>query len=192
MKRVIVLITVLALLPASFAWAFDFSADMVNTAQGRSFNGKIYVSNDKVRMNAAGTSTITRMDKKVAWVLMPGQNMYMEQPLSLENVAGATEKVPGELSRTLIGPDTIDGKAVNKYRVTYTSKDGESSMLQWIDPAINIPVKTAAEDGSWSVEYKNITVGAQPDSVFDLPAGYKKFVMPDMKEMMRSMQQANK
>ena len=179
MKKVMTLITVLVLLPATFAWAFDFSADVVSTAQGQVLKGKICVSNDKVRMDVAGVSTITRMDKGVVWVLMPSQNMYMEQPLSLESVAGTAEKMPGELSRTLIGPDTVGGKTVNKYRVLYTSKQGESSMLQWIDPAINIPVKTAAEDGSWSVEYRNITVGAQPDSIFDLPDGYKKFVLEE-------------
>ena len=188
MKKIIPLIKILILLSASFAWAFDFSADTVSTSQGQVSKGKIYVSNDKVRMDTPGASTITRMDKKVAWILMPDQNMYMEQPLSLENVAAA-EKVPGELSRTLVGLDTVDGKTVNKYRVTYTSSAGESSMLQWVDSAMNIPVKTAAEDGSWSVEYRNITMGAQPDSVFELPTGYKKFAMPDMKEMMRSAQQ---
>lgn len=184
----IVLAAVLLLVPGSFAWAFDFSADVVSAAQGQSFKGKIYVSNDKVRMDAAGSSTITRMDKQVAWVLMPAQNMYMEQPLNLESVAATAEKAPGELSRTLVGSDTVDGKAVKKYLIRYKTMQGESTMLQWIDPAINIPVKTAAEDGSWSMEYRNISVGAQPDSVFEVPAGYKKFAMPDVKEMMRSMQ----
>ena len=189
MKKVLVLVIAFILLPAGFVWALDFSADVISTTQGLSFEGKIYVSNEKVRMDTAGTSTITRMDKRVAWILMPSQNMYMEQPLSLEDVAGTTEKVPGELSRTLIGPETINSRRVNKYRVLYTSKMGDSSMLQWVDPETNIPVKTAAEDGSWSVEYKNINAGAQPDSIFELPAGYKKFAMPDMNEMMRAVQE---
>jgi hypothetical protein len=184
MKKVLILMTIAIIGFASAVSAFDFSADVVSTAKGNSFTGKIYVSNDKIRMEAAGVTTITRMDKKVAWIIMPAQNMYMEQPMDPDSVAGAAEKMPGELSRTLIGPDTADGKPVDKYRVTYTSKQGETSILQWIDPAINIPLKTAAEDGSWTVEYKNLTVGAQPDDLFNVPAEYNKFMMPDMKEMM--------
>ena len=96
MKKATALVIAIMLLPAGLAWALDFSADVISTTQGQSFKGKIYVSDEKVRMDTAGTSTITRMDKKVAWILMPSQNMYMEQPLSLEDVVGTAEKVPGE------------------------------------------------------------------------------------------------
>ena len=38
--------------------------------------------------------------------------------------------------------------------------------------------KTAAVDGSFTQEYKNIKIGGQPDSLFEVPAGYKKMTMP--------------
>lgn len=169
-------------------WAFDFSADVVSAAEGHSFTGKMYVSGDKTRMDAAGAVTITRIDKNVAWVIMPGQNMYMEQPLDPQSVAGAAEKMPGEIERVLIGPDTVDGKATSKYRIRYVSREGEAVVLQWIDPRTGIPVKTAAEDGSWSMEYKNLKVEKQDDGLFEIPAGYQKFVMPNMQDMMNAAQ----
>lgn len=190
MRKTILLAVVIFLGCASAAWAFDFSADVVSTANGRVFNSKIYVSNDKVRMEAVGTTTISRMDKKVVWVIMPQQNMYMEQMMNPDKIPSATEKMPGEIERKLLGTDTVDGKAVEKYRVRYTSNGMEASVLQWIDPKTKIPLKTASEDGRWVTEYKNLVVGPQPEGLFNVPAGYKKFAMPDTKEMMRAAQQA--
>ena len=49
------------------------------------------------------------------------------------------------------------------------------TVFQWIIPRSNFPVKSAAADGSWTLEYKNIKSGKQPASLFKIPAGYKKF-----------------
>lgn len=174
MKRLIFMMTVLALVSiAGAAWALEFSADMVNTAEGRSFAGKIFVSNEKIRMEMAGATTITRMDKKVVWVIMPEQKMYMEQTFDPEKAAGATEKMPGEIKRKLIGQDNVSGRAASKYRVVYTSKVGEAAVLQWVDKASGIPVKTTSEDGSWAEEYRNLSVGAQDASLFEVPPGLR-------------------
>ena len=48
-----------------------------------------------------------------------------------------------------------------------------------VTPAV-APVKTAAADGSWTVEYKNIDRGSQADSLFEVPAGFQKTAMPGM------------
>jgi len=104
-------------------------------------------------------------------------------------VAAATEKVPGEVKRELVGPDVVDGRAVTKYRVVFTARAGEGSVLQWVDDASKIPLKTSAEDGSWSMEYKNLRIEQQDASLFEVPAGYKKFAMPNMAAMMRGAQQ---
>jgi hypothetical protein len=60
----------------------------------------------------------------------------------------------------------VDDKTINTY--------------QWMATDINFPVKTAAVDGSWSMEYKDIKLGSQPDSLFELPAGYQKMSIPSM------------
>jgi hypothetical protein len=157
------------------ASAEDFSADIVNTAGGMSFQGKIFVSKEKTRMEMPGAITIARMDKKIAWVLMPAQQMYMEQPINPATMA-TSEKVSGEIERKLIGSDIIEGRKADKYRVVYTDDSGKKwVMLQWFMSGLNIPVKSASEDASWSMEYKNIKRGAQPDALFEVPAGYKKF-----------------
>ena len=48
--------------------------------------GKIFVAEDKMRVESAGTVSITRLDKKVVWLLMPTEKMYMEQDIRLQNI----------------------------------------------------------------------------------------------------------
>jgi hypothetical protein len=170
-----------ALLVISFfawlSWAEDFSADMIVTSGSNVSEGKIFVAKDKVRIEAPGSVLITRMDTRLTWVLMPEQKMYLEQPFNPKDMIGASDKIPGEVERKLIGPDTVDGKAANKYRVVYvdTEGGGQSVVLQWITTDSNIPVKTVAEDESWAMEYRNVKMGAQGGSLFEIPSGYQKF-----------------
>lgn len=176
-------------LMAGNAAALQFSADVVNTARGSgSFNGKAYAADDKFRMEMAGMITITRMDKGVMWVIVPDQNLVMEQPIDMSKVIGATEKMPGEVERTLLGPETVGGRAANKYRIVYTDKGARATVIQWIDTASGIPLKTSSEDGSWTVEYRNLVVGSPDPSLFEIPAQYSRMQMPNMADMMRAAQ----
>jgi len=175
-KKAFLLFSVLVLcLSSRVCRAEDFSADLATANQDKAVEGKIFVTQSKTRMEMGETVIITRVDKKVAWVLIPEQKMYMEQPLNPRDVIGSTMDMPGEVERKLLGPDTVDGKSVDKYRVVYAEQGKNSVVYQWIDPRLKIPIKTVAEDGSWSMEYKNINTGAQPDSLFELPEGYQKF-----------------
>jgi hypothetical protein len=64
-------------------------------------------------------------------------------------------------------------------------------VLTWIAKGLNIPIKTAAEDGSWSMEYKNIQAGKQPDSLFEVPEGFTKFSYnaPSLSNMKKMLMQ---
>jgi hypothetical protein len=186
--KVILLVTgFFAVVFASMANAADFSADMINTAGGKVFKGKIYMGNNKTRMETQESISITRMDKKVVWILMPKDKMYMEQVFDPSRAPVTSEKVEGEVERKLIGQEVIDGKKADKYKVVYTDKRKKESMFQWISPGIAMPVKMAAVDNSWSTEYKNIKTGKQSDALFEIPAGYQKFSMgmPSMKDMFK-------
>ena len=170
--------------------AMDFSADMVTTSEGMTTNTKVFVSADKSRMETPQSVTISRMDKKVVWILMPEQKMYMEQAFDPSKVMASSEKVEGEIERMPLGKDTVNGKITDKYKVTYQIGGNKDEMFQWIESGSNLPVKSAAVDGSWSVEYRNIKTGPQPDSLFEIPADYKKFSMdmPDMGDMMKEIE----
>jgi len=163
----------------------DFSANLVSRVGGRTQNGsgKIYFSKDKWRMDITAygqkSISIVRADKNVMWLLMPKEKMYMERKLEPDQLVGMSKKLPGEVERKKVGSEKVSGLACDKYKITYKLTGGKATdvVYQWISKD-GIPVKSAAPDGSWYTMYRNIKVGKQPASLFELPAGYTKFEMP--------------
>ncbi len=173
-------------LSAAVVYAEDFSADMVSSTPEGSFTAKLYVSGDKSRTEMPEATTISRMDKKIVWMLIPAEKMYMEQPIPPHTAASLQEKVAGEIERTAEGNETVNGRGTTKYRVTFEAGGKRESVFQWIDEAAHIPVKTAAIDGSWSSEFRNMRSGPQDPALFEIPDGYRKMSlgMPDMRGTM--------
>lgn len=204
MKKVLALLGVglLGLSLALPALAAEFSADVVRTAMGRQSSGKIYVKDNKVRMEGMRGPmgpgyTIVRQDRKVLWMVSPEQKAYMElsmenqghgpgqQALSAERISG--DKMPGEISRKELGRETLDGHPCVKSEITYQIGDQTHTIHQWMAQDIKMPIKTAAADGSWSVEYKNINKGPVSDSLFEVPGDYQKSQMPSIPAMGQGM-----
>jgi len=164
--------------------AKEMSVTVMSSSGGHTNQSKLYMKADKVRMEnemAGGSYTIVRRDLKKVWMVMPPSKSYMEMDEGKkEDAAIPEDKVKGEVSRKVIGSETIDGHPCTKYEVTVKVNDKTMNTYQWMATDINFPVKTAAVDGSWSMEYKDIKLGSQPDSLFELPAGYQKMSMPSM------------
>ena len=165
--------------------AIEFSADMVSTAHGRSTTSKIFAKDQMFRMESKGAPTysIVRGDKHVAWLVIPDQKSYMETKSNPSQEPRAEEKVRGEISRQLLGTETVDGHPTQKYEITYMDGDKPEKMHQWMATDIKLPVKMAAVDGVWTIEYKNIKMGSQPASLFETPSGYRKIEVPSTPAM---------
>jgi hypothetical protein len=166
---------------SGMALAFEFSADTIMTAKGMQTKGKIYFKADRFRMDTKTPEEmimITRIDKKIIWNIMPAEKMYMEIPFNLQNKPMVEEKFEGEIERKHVGNETIDGHPTKKDLITYKSGNKKEQVYQWWATDINFGVKTAAIDGSWIQEFKNIKIESQPNSLFELPAGYQKLQMP--------------
>jgi hypothetical protein len=165
----------------SAAIGLEFSADVINTAKGQVATSKIYMKNKKMRWDshASNNYNIVRQDLNTSWIIMPKQKSYMEMKSNkAEQIP--QEKVKGEIFRKLIGSESIDGHPTKKYEVTYNDGKQVLKSYQWIATDLNFPISMAAIDGSWSMEYKNVKIGNQADSLFEVPAGYKKMAMPGM------------
>jgi hypothetical protein len=173
-------VTFVCLVVAGYALALEFSADMISKSKGQAMQGKIYVKNDRSRMEMQGTPhyTIARHDLRKTWVVMPGQKTYMETVYKESERPG--EKVQGEISRKVVGAERVDGHPATKYEVTFKQGKNVMKSYQWIATDINFPIKTAAVDGSWEMEYRNIRMGSPSASLFEVPAGFKKMTMPAM------------
>ena len=166
---------------ASFAQ--EFSGDVVSIFKGQSTTSKMYFEKDKWRMESefkgAKSVSIIRKDKKLMWNLMPDQKMYMEMAIPEQQMTGVSKTVAGEISRKKIGNERVNGMPCDKFEISHKNKvSGKTEVLyQWLSRD-GIPVKTAAQDGSWSSELKNIKMGRSPKTLFEIPAGYTKQKMP--------------
>ncbi|MBI4799768.1 MAG: DUF4412 domain-containing protein [Desulfarculus sp.] len=191
MKKALALLglCLLTLALAGAAQAMEFSADVVRKGHMGENTSKVYIKGNKVRMdNQQGPMgpgyAIVRQDQKVMWMVNPAQKSYMEMPLQgmadLSQHPRGDEKLPGEISRKDLGREVIDGHPCVKYEITHQQAGQNFVIHQWLAQDLKLPVKTAAVDGSWSVEYRNIKKGPQPDSLFEAPAGFQKMTMPAM------------
>ena len=167
------------------AYALEFSADQITKSDGDTIASKIYMKDKKFRVETSSQSgySITRQDKNTMWVVMPEEKSYIEMTFDPTLKPKVDEKFTGEISRKLIGSENINGHTSDKYEVTYKEKNKVVKVYQWIAKDINFPIKTAAVDGSWSSEFKNIKIGKQPDNLFEVPSGYQKMSMPMMPRM---------
>ena len=170
-----------------FAAAFaadqpEFSAEMVTQTGGQTMSGKIYATQEKFRYEMAEAVTIMRLDTKISYMLMPSQQMYMQQTIDSAAIAKVGAVGQGELERVSMGKESVEGQDAEKFLVTYSDPNGTMKILQWMN-AQGIPVKVASEDGAWTVFYKNINMGPQPAELFEVPAGYKPMGIPSMPGM---------
>jgi outer membrane lipoprotein-sorting protein len=194
------LVTVLAVLvfAASLALAQmpnPFSADMRITG-GRQGNvtGKMYFSttNFRMEMTGAGHQTLMIADfpKKVMYMIMPEQKMYME--FRTDHAQGGREQqswkaydasnpCANETGTTCKkgGTEVVNERVCTKWEIT----DARGNLRTvWIDQKTYIPIKTVTKDVT--SELLNIREGAQPASLFQIPPGYQKM---DMGAMMQGM-----
>ena len=186
-KKVVTMVTLLICILAlsTVASAMSFSADIVSSDDGKTIKKeKIYMTNSKVRVEADEMVNILRMDKKLIWILMLEDKLYMEQQFNLatDNNKRQTltaEPPADEDEKIFILRETINGYVSDKYRITSKNQDSHYIWLS-SDPGITMQVKTAAIDGSWWQEFRNIRLGEPDSALFEIPPGFIKMSMPDM------------
>jgi len=175
-----IILTVFMVLCANIAAAQEFSADLAATDREGNFKGKIFVGKDKVRMEVPGSVTITRMDQKVVWVFLPAERVFLEQPFDPRMIIASRKELPGETERKSLGNELAVGRLAEKYEVTYEVGGMSQTIIQWIDAKTGIPIKTAASDGSWVMEFRGLKIEAQPDELFELPKNVTKINYDDL------------
>jgi hypothetical protein len=171
------------LLWAGLAQAAEFSATMVTKTGGMEIPGKVYVKGDKMRneIQAAGHPVINimRPDKKLVWIIMPQQKAYMEMPINpgtQQQMMTLTEKQKAKMKK--VGSETINGYNCEKYETTMDHQGKSMKVYTWVATDLGVPIKVVSEDGSFSMEYKDIKTGGVADSLFEAPQGYQKMKMP--------------
>jgi hypothetical protein len=178
------------------AHAQQFAADLVysNTGGTPRTTGKLNVANGKVRIETPDLPTVfflVRGDVNAAYFVRPAQRTFMEAKQSsqltqllvpvdpddpcrqwqaMAQIAGAAEE-GAEWRCERIGRDTVDGRNTIKYRGI---SPRNRHYIGWIDQRLNFLVRLQAEDDT-TVDLVNIQERPQPESLFEIPADYRKF-----------------
>ena len=194
------------LFATAFAFAqSDFSADVFESKQPDSPQAKIYAGKEKIRFEStkkdprAGGAFIMNMATHTSVVVMDQQHMYMEMPMQMaaqrnpyffrsddvDNVCADWLKLEWNKGGTChkVGSETVNGRSAVKFEGT--NAKGEAGTV-WMDPKLRFPIKWQGKNGGG--ELRNIQETSQPASLFEIPAGYKKFDMANMGGMMQQQQ----
>ncbi len=163
----------------------DFSADIISSTAEGTMQMKLYTSGQKSRMEMPGSVMIVRRDLQLMWMVMPEQKMYMEHPINQAMSAQTQPEIEGESERIAMGSEIVNGKNAQKFKVSFEARGESGQIYQWMDG--DTPVRTQAIDGSWTVDFKNIQTGSQPESLFDPPAGYQKMDIAGMAGAMQAV-----
>lgn len=159
------------------AWALEFSADQVTRANGKTRIANIFYRDDRWRLEHQETGpvnvTIVRKDKQVMWLLLSRLKHYKEIPYDSAQAPKVQEKLGGEISRSKIGTETLDGHPTTLYEVRVKEGGRTESYYQWLATDIRFPLKLAKKDGSWMVEYRRVRLGHASDFLFQLPVNFQ-------------------
>lgn len=189
MRLLTTLISALTLVLAFSAVAFaDFSADTVTTSPHGKVTGKMYSTSkngyaggmNRMETTAEGHTSIMIIDqdKKVVYMLMPEQKMYMKQKYEPNDPKQQKSTINKPVSKTFIRNDKFDGHPVKIYKAV-TDENKEAIIWEATD-LNNFPVKIEMPEEKAVMEYHNVSTKPVDKSKFEVPAGYKAFDMSNM------------
>ena len=137
------------------------------------------------QMGMSTIITISRPDKKAAYLVYPGLEAYVENPMNKSSAGTAADF---KIETTELGKETVDGHPCIKNKAVVTDKDGnkhESTMWNATDLK-NFPVKIVMAEGgnNATMSFKDIAFSKPDGKQFDPPANYTKY--DDAATMMRT------
>lgn len=180
------LAVVFALLVAGACVGAEFSASMYQKCMNKTYNGKIYIKGSKLRQEITDGPmkqiALFRPDKSVVWLLQPTKKTYMR--VSQRVIIGADDPVARARMKQMgvmkkLGTEKVSGYVCNKTQWA-TGGGAKYVLTEWKSDKLQIPVRTTftGPNGNVLIEFRNIKEGGVPDSVFELPQGYKRVQTP--------------
>ncbi|HZC67398.1 MAG TPA: hypothetical protein VE201_02155, partial [Nitrospirales bacterium] len=126
----------LAFMVEGSVWALEFTADLITRANGKTHVSNLYYRDDRWRLEHQDIGpvnvTIVRKDKQVMWLLISRLKHYKEIPYDASQAPNVQETLDGEISRSAIGTETLDGHPTTLYEVH--TQDGKATVdyYQWL------------------------------------------------------------
>jgi hypothetical protein len=147
---------------------------------------------------ARGHTVIARIDRKVAWLLVPEQKLAVE--LALESFGLPGELLTGNgIRQTPVGKETIAGLRTTKVRVEREPKPNANGRFEghvWTTAeGIIMKVVGSGENqgrrGEVNMTFSDVKIARQDPALFELPAGYRRLALVgvDLESLMAGMEQ---
>ena len=162
----------------------EYSADSQMESQGMFVASKVFhaENKDRVEMKAQGMNNImiNRMDRKLAWVLMPEQKMYMETSLE-EGKKKSNDLNDCQVEQQSLGSEVVNGVRATKNKIAMSCPDGlKYNGSMWVTKEgimvkLDSVAKTDKGDIPFKMELKNLNIAKQDPYLFEIPAGYQVF-----------------
>ncbi len=125
---------------------------------------------EKIAMNL---SSMAQMGKAASGAKSP---LDLTKPFDAEHPCAQDPSITCEI----VGNEIVNGRSCQKIIVTSRENGKVQKSTVWLDLKLGYPVKMVYDGGS--LELRNIQVGHQPDSLFEVPPDFQKM---DMSQMMR-------
>jgi hypothetical protein len=156
------------------ATALDFSAERI-VKNGKSVvTAHVNAKDDRWRFEFAqpqgGASIIiVRMDRHSSWLILSKRRQYLEVPIARDHQLAVSETMEGEVSRELVGHETLNGYPTELFEVTVAENGETRQYYQWVTKVQRFPVKTVSKQGQWSEEFRHVVFTTQSSFLFELP-----------------------
>lgn len=168
----------------------EYSADSTMQTEEGTIQQHVYATPTKERkemLTGAGDGGIMifHFDKKVLWILMPSEKMYMEHAIG-GSQGQRDDPSQWTYEHTAMGDETLDGVRVTKYKTIATSTDGKKyGGFSWrtkegITLKQDMLYKEGKEKKRMLIELSNLKIGKQDSTLFEIPADFTKFDMAGM------------
>ena len=193
-KKLLVILSIVLWFGTAFSGTtpnVEYSADSVMETADGVMKGRVYVAPGKERreydQDGEPMVMIVRNDKKVTWMLMPG-NLYMENKFPKE---GRKDDMSSyKIETTTIGPETVNGINTTKSKVIMTGPNNSKlGGFSWVSKeGITVKLDAISVEGGtkerFKTELNNLQIGPQDKALFEIPKGYKKMNIGGMGQMM--------
>jgi hypothetical protein len=174
----------------------DYSATMVTESGSppKITETKVYSGKGRTRSEAVGRHgpSITIIDpaRGTMWMLDPSKKTAIDMSAMIE--AGKEMKkeqktddpsnpwagIAQSCTSKDMGAEIVSGRNTEKWMFTFEISGKTYTNYDWIDKELSAPIRSQGEGRT--MEMRDIKEGAQPDSLFEIPADYTKTTIGEM------------
>jgi hypothetical protein len=165
----------------------EYSADQVAGSGDKTVKSRVYHAPGKQRMDmeegGGKQFIITRADRKLFWIVMPEQKMYMEKSLE-EGKKERRDLTDCSFTQKAAGKETVNGVEAAKSEIEVSCPDkSEYGGTMWTSKEgilvkMDAVAKGKGSEGRFRMELKNLKIGRQDPKLFEVPPGYQRIKMP--------------